>query len=120
MPCSSAGYEPDDRSKLTISNMHINALEAMLCHAFTVAEQQILNAPLEVYVECGTKRVTMQAWWDNHKAEDEKRRQREAKEKADKLAAQEIEGQRKRDKEERQRVLDAMTPEVRRLFESLS
>jgi hypothetical protein len=89
----------------------------MLCHAFTVAEQQILNAPLEVYLECGTKRVTMQAWWDSHKAEDERRRALEQEKQKLIEQAQNIEAQRQRDAEERKRVLDAMTPEVRRLFE---
>lgn len=117
MPCNQ--YHGDDRRPQVIYDPQINnALEAMLCHAFTVAEQQILNAPLEVYLECGTKRVDMQAWWDNHRAEDAKRREREAKEKADKLATQEAAENLRRDKEERQRVLDAMEPEVRRLFES--
>ena len=114
MPCRT--YD-EDAPRYIVDTRTYDKLEAMLCHAFTVAEEQILNAPLEVYVECGTKRVTMQAWWDNHKAEDEKRRALEQEEKKLAEQAQEAEAQRQRDAEERKRVLDAMTPEVRRLFE---
>jgi hypothetical protein len=114
MPC---GHFDETRPRVIYDPSINNALEAMLCHAFTVAEQQILNAPLEVYLECGTKRVDMQAWWDSHKAEDERRRALEQEEKKLIEQAQNVEAQRQRDAEERKRVLDAMTPEARRLFE---
>jgi hypothetical protein len=112
MPC----FDHTNRISDDHNRRAIEILEGMLCHAFTVAEQQILNAPLEIYLECGTKRVELQAWWDGHKAADKRRRALEEEKKRLIEEAQEMEAQQQRDKEERQRILDEMPPDVRRLF----
>lgn len=116
MPCIT---DPDPRTVyIREGNRRADMLEAMLCHAFTAAESQILNAPLEVYLECGTKRVDMQAWWDAHKEKDRVRKEKEARELAVKQEQDDREEKLRQDREDRQRIIDAMPPEVRRLFQS--
>lgn len=73
--------------KETRNGMAIADFEAALCGVFTAVEAGAVAGGLDALLdavdwkEAGVQRREVKTWWRSHKAEDERRRQREAAEK---------------------------------------
>ncbi len=85
MPCRvEEDWQP---RKETRHGMAIADFEAALCGVFTAVETGAVAGGLDSLLdavdwkEAGVQRREVKTWWRGHKAEDERRRQREAAEK---------------------------------------
>ena len=83
MPCRvddySTRYVTETRHGMTIADF-----EAVLCGLFTETEadgELFLWLGAVDWAEVGVSRKTVEAWWEAHKKEDERRRAKEAAEK---------------------------------------
>jgi hypothetical protein len=85
MPCRSDGW--DAPSVPRSHGMSMADFEAAMCGVFTAAESGAVTGGLAGILdvidwdEAGVKRKTVEKWWKEHKAADERRRAREAAEK---------------------------------------
>lgn len=91
MPCNDERDGWSTESKLRTEN---KKLSAMLCGILTALQnQELLGQALEFYDEreTGVKIADLRKWWETHKAEDAKRKERERLRKVKKLAETEAE-----------------------------
>ncbi len=84
MPCVDAGptWEAIARDDARRAENHAKRIEAMLCGLTTALEKAgILDVLLKEYdaAEAGEPVSAFRKWWETHKAEDERRRAREAR-----------------------------------------
>lgn len=95
MPCSDGGYTAEQQAQIDAKERKAERekrmIAAMLCAICTVLEapgkpgmKGINQLPKILdkvdWEEAGVKRTEFAVWWDQHKREDEERREREAKE----------------------------------------
>lgn len=85
MPCRDP-MDWDDVDRSTRHGMSLSDFEAVLCGVFTAAESGAVTGGLDGLLdvidwkEAGVQRRMVKTWWRGHKAEDERRRVREAEE----------------------------------------